>query len=103
MLLIVTVRFCERQKVTPGPSHRAFVPKVPSWLCHRTLAFRIIKPNIRIGQAVRLQWIPSVLLFIPVILGTVRAGRMSEHAARLVTGELDRRTGLQAGDSLLLS
>jgi len=28
MLLIVTVRFCERQKVTPGPSHRAFVPKV---------------------------------------------------------------------------
>jgi len=27
-------------------------------------------------------------LFIPVILGTVRTGRMSEHAARLVTGEL---------------
>ncbi len=39
-------------------------------------------------------------LFIPVILGTVQAGRMSKHAARLVTGELDRRTGLQAGDSL---
>ena len=34
-------------------------------------------------------------LFIPVILGTVRAGRMSEHAARLVTGELDKRTGIQ--------
>ena len=34
-------------------------------------------------------------LFIPVILGTVRAGRMSEHAARLVTGELDKRTTIQ--------
>src|SRR6266540_3261455 len=34
-------------------------------------------------------------LFIPVILGTVRAGRMSEHAARLVTGELDKRTSIQ--------
>ena len=27
-------------------------------------------------------------LFIPVILGTARMGRMSLHAARLVTGEL---------------
>jgi NAD(P)H-dependent FMN reductase len=29
-------------------------------------------------------------LFIPVILGTVRKGRMSEHAARLVAGELGK-------------
>ena len=34
-------------------------------------------------------------LFVPVILGTVRAGRMSAHAARLVTAELDKRAGLQ--------
>ena len=34
-------------------------------------------------------------LFIPVILGTVRAGRMSEHAARLVTGEIEKRTGIE--------
>jgi len=34
-------------------------------------------------------------LSIPVILGTVRAGRMSEHAARLVTGELEKCTGIQ--------
>jgi NAD(P)H-dependent FMN reductase len=34
-------------------------------------------------------------LFIPVILGTVRTGRMSEHAARLVTGELDKLTGIE--------
>ncbi len=34
-------------------------------------------------------------LFIPVILGTVRAGRMSEHAARLVTGELEKCPGIQ--------
>ncbi len=30
-------------------------------------------------------------LFIPVILGTVRKGRMSEHAARLMTAELAKR------------
>ena len=34
-------------------------------------------------------------LSIPVILGTVRAGRMSEHAARLVTGELEKCPGIQ--------
>jgi NAD(P)H-dependent FMN reductase len=34
-------------------------------------------------------------LFIPVILGTVRAGRMSEHAARLVTGEIEKRAGIE--------
>ena len=34
-------------------------------------------------------------LYIPVILGTVRKGRMSEHAARVVHGELARRDGLQ--------
>jgi NAD(P)H-dependent FMN reductase len=30
-------------------------------------------------------------LFIPVILGTVRQGRMSEHAARIVLSELGKR------------
>jgi NAD(P)H-dependent FMN reductase len=30
-------------------------------------------------------------LFIPVILGTVRKGRMSAHAARLLTDELSKR------------
>jgi len=34
-------------------------------------------------------------LFIPVILGTVRQGRMSLHAARLMTAELTRRAGIQ--------
>jgi NAD(P)H-dependent FMN reductase len=34
-------------------------------------------------------------LFIPVILGTVRAGRMSQHAAQLVTLELGKRPGVQ--------
>jgi NAD(P)H-dependent FMN reductase len=38
---------------------------------------------------------PSRPLFVPVILGTVRAGRMSEHVARLVTGELTRHPELQ--------
>src|SRR5437763_9598455 len=94
MLLIVAVRFCERQKVTPGPSHRAFVPKVPNWLCHRTLVFRIIKLNLdRSGGEAPMD--SERALFIPVILGTVRAGRMSEHAARLVTGELDKRPSIQ--------
>src|ERR1700758_1072395 len=32
----------------------------------------------------------SQSLFIPVILGTARVGRMSLHAARLVTGELSK-------------
>ena len=32
----------------------------------------------------------SQSLFIPVILGTARMGRMSLHAARLVTGELSK-------------
>jgi NAD(P)H-dependent FMN reductase len=33
-------------------------------------------------------------LSIPVILGTARKGRMSEHAARLVHGELRKRDGV---------
>ena len=33
-------------------------------------------------------------LFIPVILGTVRRGRMSEHAARIVVSELGKREGV---------
>src|SRR5215472_5255794 len=35
-------------------------------------------------------------LFIPVILGTARMGRMSLHAARLVTEELNKRDGVEA-------
>ncbi len=34
-------------------------------------------------------------LFIPVILGTTRMGRMSEHAAGLVAGELRKREGIE--------
>ncbi|HWS55281.1 MAG TPA: NAD(P)H-dependent oxidoreductase [Pyrinomonadaceae bacterium] len=34
-------------------------------------------------------------LFIPVILGTPRRGRMSEHAARFVFGEVGRRAGVE--------
>ena len=34
-------------------------------------------------------------LFIPVILGTVRSGRMSEHAAKLVTSEIEKRIGVE--------
>src|ERR1043165_4960275 len=35
-------------------------------------------------------------LFIPVILGTARQGRMSEHVARFVFGELRRRKGVES-------
>lgn len=35
-------------------------------------------------------------LFIPVILGTVRQGRMSEHVARFVFGELSKHTGVES-------
>ena len=35
-------------------------------------------------------------LFIPVILGTTRQGRMSEHAARLVFAELGKRKGVES-------
>jgi NAD(P)H-dependent FMN reductase len=34
-------------------------------------------------------------LFIPVILGTVRQGRMSAHPARLLTKELSKRPGVE--------
>lgn len=34
-------------------------------------------------------------LFIPVILGTARMGRMSLHVARLVTGEVGKRAGVE--------
>jgi NAD(P)H-dependent FMN reductase len=34
-------------------------------------------------------------LFIPVILGTARMGRMSLHAARLVTSEVGKRGGVE--------
>src|SRR6516225_6611219 len=37
----------------------------------------------------------SRTLFIPVILGTARMGRMSLHAARLVTEELSKRSGVE--------
>jgi NAD(P)H-dependent FMN reductase len=36
-------------------------------------------------------------LSIPVILGTPRQGRMSEHAARFVLGELGKREGVETG------
>jgi NAD(P)H-dependent FMN reductase len=36
-------------------------------------------------------------LFIPVILGTPRQGRMSEHVARFVLGELEKRAGVETG------
>jgi len=38
---------------------------------------------------------PTRTLFIPVILGTVRQGRRSLAAARLVTSELSRRPGIE--------
>src|SRR5580765_2557751 len=34
-------------------------------------------------------------LFIPVILGTTRAGRMSENVANLITSELAMRDGVE--------
>ena len=34
-------------------------------------------------------------LFIPVILGTVRKGRVSEHAAKVVVRELGTRQGVE--------
>jgi NAD(P)H-dependent FMN reductase len=34
-------------------------------------------------------------LFIPVILGTPRQGRMSEHVARFVSGEVEKRAGIE--------
>ena len=34
-------------------------------------------------------------LFIPVILGTPRQGRMSEHVARFVSGELGKLSGIE--------
>ena len=36
-------------------------------------------------------------LFIPVILGTPRQGRMSEHVAKFVLGEVDKRDGVETG------
>jgi NAD(P)H-dependent FMN reductase len=35
-------------------------------------------------------------LFIPVILGTVRQGRMTEHVARFVFGEFVKRAGVES-------
>ena len=35
-------------------------------------------------------------LFIPVVLGTVRQGRMSEHVARFVHTELSKRAGVES-------
>jgi len=37
----------------------------------------------------------SRFLFIPVILGTVRTGRMSLHVARLVTQEVAKHAGVE--------
>jgi NAD(P)H-dependent FMN reductase len=36
-------------------------------------------------------------LFIPVILGTTRQGRMSVHAARLIADEVAKRPGVETG------
>ena len=36
-------------------------------------------------------------LYIPVILGTVRVGRMSEPAAHVMVRELEKRDGVEAG------
>jgi len=38
---------------------------------------------------------PNRSLFIPVILGTARMGRMSLHAARLVAGEVGKCAGVE--------
>jgi NAD(P)H-dependent FMN reductase len=38
---------------------------------------------------------PGRPLFIPVILGTTRQGRMSAHAAKLVTDEVAKRSGVE--------
>ncbi|GAC1499354.1 MAG: NADPH-dependent FMN reductase [Chamaesiphon sp.] len=38
---------------------------------------------------------PSRSLFIPVILGTPRQGRMSEHVAKFVVEEVDKRDGVE--------
>ena len=51
---------------------------------------------------VRELFVPSKMetdrpLFIPVILGTARMGRMSLHAAHLVTGELGKCPGVETG------
>ena len=35
-------------------------------------------------------------LFIPIVLGTVRQGRMSEHVARFVFGELSKLAGVES-------
>jgi NAD(P)H-dependent FMN reductase len=37
---------------------------------------------------------PERTLFIPVILGTTRQGRLSKHVARFVTAEIGKRTGV---------
>src|SRR3712207_8869283 len=37
-------------------------------------------------------------LFIPVILGTSRQGRMSEHAARFLLGELRKRENVERSE-----
>src|SRR5438093_5950571 len=34
-------------------------------------------------------------LYIPVVLGTVRKGRLSENCARLITDELSKRPGIE--------
>ena len=38
---------------------------------------------------------PSRPLFIPVVLGTVRSGRMSEYVAKVVTEEIEKRMGVE--------
>ena len=38
---------------------------------------------------------PDKSLFIPVILGTPRQGRMSEHVANFVLNEIERRDGVE--------
>lgn len=46
--------------------------------------------DLNVSQAAELR-----PLYIPVILGTVRKGRMSEHAARLMTAEVAKRPNVE--------
>src|SRR6266496_1131230 len=51
--------------------------------------------EVRIADVVRTSMNSNRPLFIPVILGTVRVGRMSQHVARLMCGEIDKRAGVE--------
>src|SRR6266581_322266 len=51
--------------------------------------------EVRIADVMRTSMNSNRPLFIPVILGTVRVGRMSQHVARLMCGEIDKRAGVE--------